>query len=372
MLVKQDWEEPDTNILYLINYAGKAGTEKYVENLVRIFGAAGEHCFFAYCLPGELSEKMKRRGIPSLQLDMSRAHVFSAARTLSAYCREHRIDVIHAQYPRENIVALLSLRHYGAPRVVYTNHLTIRSGLKWRLLNRYFTPRDHRIIAVCREGRDIMLANGVCPDRIQVIYNGVEPAAGPPQRDEAMKRELGIPEEAFVLTILARFEPEKGLPFLMRALARLRELTARPFVCVACGDGSQLEAVRALAAELGLGQQVLFPGFRTDTARILRCTDLYLNSSERNEAMSFAILEAMNAGLPCVVTDVGGNRDLAETGAVCGTVVPYGDTEAFAKAAAELMENGALRERYARSAREKIASDFDLNKLAWDVYRAYQ
>ena len=71
--------------------------------------------------------------------------------------------MIHAQYPRENIIALLSLRHYAAPRVVYTNHLTQRSGARWRVLNRIFTPRDHKIIAVCREGRDIMIKTASAP-----------------------------------------------------------------------------------------------------------------------------------------------------------------------------------------------------------------
>lgn len=165
-------------ILYLINYAGKAGTEKYVENLVRIFSAAGNECHFAYNIAGELSEKMSARGVPCLQLDLAGSPT-AAAKVLAAYCREHKIEVIHSQYPRENIIALLSLRHYAAPRVVYTNHLTIRSGLKWRVLNRIFTPRDHRIIAVCREGRDIMVQNGVCPERIEVIYNGVEPEKYP-------------------------------------------------------------------------------------------------------------------------------------------------------------------------------------------------
>jgi glycosyltransferase involved in cell wall biosynthesis len=88
--------------------------------------------------------------------------------------------------------------------------------------------------------------------------------------------------------------------------------------------------------------------------------------------MSFAILEAMNAGLPCVVTDVGGNRDLAETGIRCGTVVNYGDTEGFARAILELMENEDLRDELSKNAVKKVSDTFDLNKLAWDVFRAYQ
>ena len=97
-----------------------------------------------------------------------------------------------------------------------------------------------------------------------------------------------------------------------------------------------------------------------------------LTPSAKNEAMSFAILEAMNAGLPCVVTDVGGNRDLAETGIRCGTVVNYGDTESFARAILELMENDKLRETFSENAVTKVSEDFDLTKLAWDVFRAYQ
>ena len=98
---------------------------------------------------GELSAKMEDMGIPSLHLDMDRSGAASAAKQLAAYCRERGIEVIHAQYPRENIIALLSLKHYSAPRVVYTNHLTIRSGLRWRILNRMFTaegpPHNSRV-----------------------------------------------------------------------------------------------------------------------------------------------------------------------------------------------------------------------------------
>lgn len=357
-------------ILFLINFAGKAGTEKYVENLVRIFSAADNECHFAYNIAGELSEKMAARGVPCLQLDLA-GSPFAAAKVLAAYCREHKIEVIHAQYPRENIVALLSQRHYAAPRVVYTNHLTIRSGLKWRVLNRIFTPRDHKIIAVCREGRDIMIQNGVCPERIEVIYNGVEPETQP-VRDMSARSELGIGEVEFMLSILARYAPEKGLFFLLDALYELKGLTDRPFRCVICGDGEQFDAVKQKAAELGLGDIVVQTGYRNDANRILRASDLYLNTSSCNEAMSFSILEAMNCALPLVVTDVGGNRDLAETNIRCGFVVNYGDAAGFAGAIHRLMEDEALYRQFSADALRKISEEFDLEKLAWDVYRAYQ
>ena len=318
-----------------------------------------------------LSAKMEARHIPSLRLKMGRLNALGAAGRLAAYCRANGIDVIHAQYPRENITALLSRLFYRTPRVVYTNHLTIHTGFRWPILNRIFTPHNHRIIAVCREGRDIMVDNGVCADRIEVIYNGVEPA-GPPVRDTEIRSVLGVDSEAFVMTILARYEPEKGLFFLLDVLARLKALTDRPFCCVICGDGSEFDAIGEKISALGLGGCVLQAGYRTDTPRILRGSDLYLNTSSRNEAMSFAILEAMNAGLPCVLTDVGGNRDLAETDITCGKTVDFGDTEAFAGAVLELMENHSLRAEFAANAVKKVEESFDLNRLAWDVFRAYQ
>lgn len=359
------------NILFLINFAGKGGSEKYVLNLCRIFRDGGQSCRLCYNVDGELSETLAAEGFPLFKLDMGRAASLSAAKKLADYCREHEIDVIHAQYPRENVIALESKRYYGAPRVVYTNHLTIRSGLRWRILNRRYTPKNHRIIAVCREGREIMIDNGVCPERIEVIYNGVEPA-GPRVADEGIRAELGVPDDAFMMTIFARYEPEKGLFFLLDSLSALKGLTDRPFVCVICGDGSQFDEVGARISALGLDKNVIRAGFRRDGERILRGAELYLNSSSHNEAMSFAILEAMNAGLPCVVTDVGGNRDLAETNTVCGAVLDFGDVEGFSRAIFEYMENDALRLAHSEAALKKISEEFDLKKLAWDVFRAYQ
>lgn len=361
------------NVLYLINYAGKAGTEKYVENLIRI-GNGKINPFFAYNIEGELSQKMKDASIPSLQVDMDKRSMLSAAKKLAEFCRANEIDVIHAQYPRENLVALLSKRHYDKPKVVMTNHLTLRleglSGKVWRILNRHFTPKNHCIIAVCNEGRDIMIENGVMAERISVIFNGIEPA-GAPVKSDNIRKELGLSEDCFVMAILARFAPEKGLDFLLDSLAALKEKTDKPFCCLVCGDGELFAEIRTKLSALKLENECRLLGFRTDTREILLNSDTYICTSRCNEAMSFAILEAMNAGLPLVVTDVGGNRDLAESFIQCGFVSQYGDTDTFSSNIKLLMDDCALKEKYSAAATEKIAKHFDLNKLADDVFAAY-
>ncbi|MCD7792525.1 MAG: glycosyltransferase family 4 protein [Oscillospiraceae bacterium] len=357
-------------VLYLINYAGKAGMEKYVENLVRLLPQYGLEPFFAYNLPGELSEKMARAGVPSLQVTMEWRCARRAARTLADYCRANGIEVIHAQCSRENIMALLAKKFEPRLRVVFTSHFTEKCGGAWRMLYRRFTPRDHCVIAVCPECRDTLIANGCAPEKIKVIYNGIEPKPLP-ARSDALRHELGLGEDTFLMSIFARFEPEKGLDMLIKALARLKKMTDKPFCCAVAGDGSLFEEIRAQAAAAGLERELRLLGYRQDTEAILTASDMYVCSSLCNEALSFAILEAMNAGLPLVVTAVGGNRDLAEAGGVCGLVTPPDDDEAFADALARMMADSGLRAKCAETAKAKISERFDLAKLAKDVYDTY-
>ena len=359
------------NILYLINYAGKAGTEKYVLNLMHILSAQGETCHLAYNVPGQLSETVSSEGFACFRFEMSTKKALSAAKKLAGYCRENQIDVIHAQYPMENVIAILSKLFYRKVKVVYTSHLTIYQNTKWKILNRLFTPFDHRIIAVCRQGADIMVSNGVKKDRIQVVYNGVEPKR---ERvyDRSFARDFGVNDDTFVMSIMARYAPEKGLPFLLASLAKLRRKTDKPFVCFIAGDGEEFDDFAVMSTNSGMSDCVIQLGFRRDSDRMLKASDLYLNTSSKNEAMSFAILEAMNAGVPLIVTDVGGNRDLAETHTVCGRVLKFGDSDGFSDAMLELMENDTLRAEYSANALKKVSEEFDLRKLALDVFETYK
>jgi len=147
--------------------------------------------------------------------------------------------------------------------------------------------------------------------------------------------------------------------------------TDKPFCCLVCGDGELFDVIRTKLSALKLENECRLLGFRTDTGQILLNSDTYICTSRCNEAMSFAILEAMNAGLPLVVTDVGGNRDLAETFIQCGFVVQYGNTDGFASNIKLLIDDSALKEKFSSAATEKIKRHFDLNKLANDVYAAY-
>ena len=357
-------------VLYLINYAGSGGSERYVELLAGYYHNRKAQCGLCYNVDGPLVEKMKALDIPVYQLHMRNPLDLSAAKKLAELVKREGYDVIHAQYPRENDIAILAKLFGCRAKVVFTSHLISEQPTLWRLLNRIFTPHDHAVLTVCTYGREVLERGGVARDRIRIVFNGVD-APSAPERDRSVLKAFGIGDEEKIITILTRFSEEKGVPFLLRSVAALKKKTAVPFRLLLVGTGPDFDRDSALVPELGIEDRVVLTGFRTDTARLLAASDIYLNSSS-SEAMSFAILEAMGAGLPLVLTDVGGNPELVNTGEVCGILAPYGDEDAYAAAIASLLEDDALRSRYAAAARAKARQEFDLYTLLDKLFEIYK
>lgn len=361
-------------VLYLLNHAGKAGTERYVETLVKYLSADGRvEPYFAYNEPGLLVERMEAMGVPCRRIAMNSRFDFKAAKALAALCGEWGIDLIHCHYLREHYTALLAKNYNRHIRVIYTNHFVMANDFITRLSNRWMDPRQDQIIAVCNKGKEQLMANGWKGERIQVIFNAVDLEAWAGDRsDSTMRAELGIPEDRFVMLIASRFAHDKGHDYLMRSLKRLTEISDVPFTMVLAGDGELLEPTKALAAELGLtGEQVKFVGFRKDIKNLYKGADLYINASE-HEALSFLIVEAMAAGLPAVITDMAGNSDIIKSEADGGLLVTYNDPDSMASAMKRFMEEPGFLSRCRERARENIENRFEVHKMAaatFDLYR---
>ena len=357
-------------ILYLINHAGKAGTEKYVLNLVKFLRGKGEECYFAYNESGLLAEQMADMGIPSLRIEMKNPFDFKAARKLADFCRENDIDIIHTQYPRENYIALLSKKMGSGARVIYTCHLTLHPPKIWALMNKVMLGGNDKIISVCNNGKDILSANGAPRRKIKVIFNGIDKINE--EKDRSVIKEMGISDECFVFTTLSRLAPEKGLDFLIRSIKRLKEKTSLPFVCLIAGDGELYEKLSALVNEKGLSREVKLLGFRNDGDKLLCGSDVFINSASCNEALSFAILEGMAHALPIVATAIGGNGDIVNEENGCGILVPFGDEEKMSDALLKLMEDKEFYEKCSRGAIEGVKTTFSLEKVLGDTIEIYR
>lgn len=362
------------NVLYLLNHAGKAGTERYVETLVKYLSADGRvQPFFAYNEGGLLVERMQAMGVPVRQLTMNSRFDGKAAKALAALCKEWNIDLIHCHYLRENYIAMLAKRYNKHIRVIYTNHFVLANDAVTRLSNRWLDKRQDQMIAVCNRGREQLMENGWSGDHIRVIFNAVdlEQWAGG-REDSTIRAELGIPDDRFVMLIASRFAHDKGHDYLIRSLKRLTEITDKPFTLILAGDGELLEPTKALAKELGLTDEHLrFIGFRKDIKNLYKGADLYINSSA-HEALSFLIVEAMAAGLPAIITDMGGNSDIIKTPEDGGLLVTYNDPEEMAQSMKRFLEEPDFLAQCQVNARRNIESRFEVHKMCAATFAAYE
>lgn len=360
-------------VLYLLNYAGKAGTERYVETLASYLSADGRvDPYFAYHEGGLLVERMEAMGIPVRQVEMRRRFDKKAAKALADLCQEWNIDLVHCHYLREHYTALMAKRYLPQLRVVYTSHFVQANDAITRFSNRIMDKRQDQIIAVCNRGREQLIANGWTGDRIRVVFNAVDPAVWAGGReDSTLRPELGLNDQQFVMLCASRFADDKGHHYLLDSVKRLTQLTDKPFTLVLAGDGPLLEAAQKQVKDLELEDRVRFIGFRKDIKNLYKGADLYVNSS-RHEALSFLIIEAMAAGLPVIATDMGGNSDIVNDAAGCGLLVEYNNPESMAQAMKRFLEDPTFLAQCRAGAQRTIQEKFEIHHMVQATYDVYQ
>jgi glycosyltransferase involved in cell wall biosynthesis len=206
-------------------------------------------------------------------------------------------------------------------------------------------------------------------DRIEVIPNGVElEDFEPTLTRETARRAAGLPLDARLIVSIARFHPVKDHATLLRAFAFLasRHATAR---LVLAGEGPLRSSLESLAAELGVTDRVDFLGVRSDVPALLRASDVFCLTS-LSEAASLTVLEAMAAGVPIVLTDVGGNSELVRDG-VEGLLVPRGDPAAVAAALNKVLSDDRLAVRLAEAAAARVRERYPLSATIGRYFELY-
>ena len=265
-----------------------------------------------------LAAPLRKLGGEVYELDglAERSYSKEDVKLLEKLIRELKPDIVHTHGALSGRIAG---RRCGC-KVVYTRHsaFPVPAKLKYppgrwinKLVNEHYA--DH-IIAVSPAAAENLTDAGISPKLITVMMNGVSPVERRPEEETAAYREsLGIPEDGFVLGILARIEPYKGHMHIIGALDMLRERGKRPFLLIA-GSGSFEEELKAEVSRRELDSQVRFLGFLSDVAPFLSALDLQLNASYGTETSSLSILEGLSMGLPAVVSSYGGNPWLIDDG----------------------------------------------------------
>lgn len=233
--------------------------------------------------------------------------------------------------------------------------------------------RVDRYLTLTAGNAEELAAVGLGSVPVTQVPNGVDTAAfapTPPERRPELRRELGLGTPSGLLAFVGRLDEAKNLDGLLRAWAKAA--SGLPDAALALvGDGPQRRELEALAAGLGLGDGVLFLGQREDVPAVLAAADGFVLASH-SEGMPNALLEAMAAGLPSLVTAVGAVPEMIDHG-VQGLLVPPGDEAALAEGMARLLGDASGAAAMGAAARARALERHDFNAVARtmvDIYRS--
>lgn len=217
---------------------------------------------------------------------------------------------------------------------------------------------DYQIATKYRLGRRIKNIPGIGVDFSR--FDSCVPELG-----HALRRELGIPEDAFVLVYPAEFSARKHQETCIRAMAVLPDTV----YLLLPGMGALRESCMELAAQLGVMDRVRFPGYITDMGPWYQAADCAITSS-RSEGLPFNVMEAMYFGLPVVASAVKGHEDLVREGET-GLLFPWGHTDACAQAVSSLAAAPTLCRSMGRAGAEAVEA-YRLELVLPQVMEAYR
>jgi glycosyltransferase involved in cell wall biosynthesis len=223
-------------------------------------------------------------------------------------------DIIHSHVHHFNGYVLAIARQAGVPiRIAHSHNDTtfeeVNAGWLRRLylsLGTYWA-RHHATLGLgcsVKAVDDLFERNWQANPQRQVLYYGID--LNPfhePVDAVALRAELGIPADAFVIGHIGRFEVQKNHEWIVAIATALMQQNPKTYLLL-IGEGSLRPAIEQQVKQLGIGDRVRFLGGRSDVPRLMKgAMDLFLFPS-LGEGLGLVLIEAQAAGIPCVFSDV--------------------------------------------------------------------
>ena len=300
------------------------------------------------------------------------------ASRLGGWLRDRRTQVFHTHAGNlweGHDGSVAAARVAGVPVVVRTEHLPDLTHAPW-FVDAPWENADYergieavdRIICVSEEARASFVRRDVPASKFRVVLNGIEPRRAVRDRESVLE-ELGIPPHARVVLTVGKLTVRKGYRTLIETLPAVIEREPETYF-VWVGEGALEDELRRRAHALGLGERVLFTGYREDVPDLMAASDLFVLASLA-EALPLVVLEAMASGLPVVGTRVCGTSEAVRDG-VTGRLVTAGDPDALAAAIIEVLESRTLAARWGGAGRTLAEREFGAGRMARETSEIYE
>jgi len=307
--------------------------------------------------PGsELHRGLTRAGIPCGSFRIGNRSFLNPFKlvALVRWFRRQGIDTVVLNLPSDLKTAGVAARLAGVRRIVYRRGSAI--PIRNTALNRWLFARIlTEVIANSEETARTVTARNprlIPRERITVLYNGIDLAQYDRRPAAPVYARRG---EEVVLGTAGRLSYEKNQRFLIDVCGRLKQL-GQPFKLLVAGTGPLEEDLKAHAAALGLGEQVLFLGFLDNIRDLMDSVDVFLLSSLW-EGFGYVLIEAMAAGKPVVAFSNSSTPEICLDGET-GWLVPLGDEPAFAERIVALARHPEMAARFGLAGRARVEATF--------------
>lgn len=305
--------------------------------------------------------------IPEMGRSISPGRDLKALMALRREFRRFAPHLVSTHASKAGVLGRLACVGMSLP-VIYTPHCwSFAEGFPnagvYRWIERCLAPLATRIVTVCEQERQFGLGLGVgSAAKTICVHNGVTEIHG--RSDDRKDRP---DDHAPHILMVARFEEQKDQELLLRSLGDNRDLD---WSLTLVGDGPLKEACEDVAEQCGIASRVEFAGYSNRVEEYLGCADIFALITHW-EGFPRSILEAMRAGLPVIVSDVGGCSESVLDG-VTGRVVRHGDRSHLADALRELLGNREQRLEMGVRSRETYIERFTFEIMYakyLDLYR---
>ena len=341
------------NVLHLNTERSWRGGEWQTLLLARALSDRGVRCSIGCRRGGPLAQHATENQLLTVPLDGDVVRIF-----VELVLAARGFDLIHCHTGRAHSLAAVTAPWHRKP-VIVTRHIELRPPTTW--FNRFKFRNAAAVVGVSEAVTAQLRSWGVPEAKLKMIPYGVPPLKTDAQRADEFRQRLGIAAGQRVVGTIGALVDHKGHEVLLRAAQRVaRRRSDVRFVIV--GEGERRPVLIKLRDEMGLRGVVEFAGYVPEAAECLPAFQVFALSSKM-EGLPNVILEAFGAGVPVAATAASGTPQLVRDGET-GLLVPVGDDAALAEAILRLLNDPALAQRVAAAARERVETEFTLERMA--------
>ncbi|MEZ4653035.1 MAG: glycosyltransferase family 4 protein [Candidatus Eisenbacteria bacterium] len=322
-----------------------------------------------------LAAQLRQRNLPVIEIAYSAPYAPKVVRRVQRILSDRTWNILHMHTSHAHTLGFLSLR-LPPPRAFHRPAFVVSRRVDFvpngdPLSRLKYTSAGQFFLCVSDAIREILEEYGIPARSLYVVRSGVAVNGRRPGPDarRALRRELHVPENAFLLGAIGQLVPHKGHRYLLDAMTAVRETIPEAHLVV-IGEGNLESDLRKQAAHLGLNGSITFAGYRPGAISYLPAFDLFVHASVE-EGLGTSILDAEAAGIPVVATRAGGIPEAVSEGESALLVAPA-ETGALAHAILELGRNAERRSAMGEAGRRFVSREHSDRHMVEETLAAYQ